>query len=198
MRRPQYRHPLVKLQLCRLLFAMPATIVPVAVAFTAAMVTVSCTQVTTNASEATADFEATATTTYTWQVEYVPRGVSKDRPNDRRLEQFKSSALTTINGIRPDAAGSGPDSKGLWWPVLPPEPTVDEIEDRQLKGETPRKPEVIKSVDYTLTFNQAGETKTLATNHDVYRQAVKAFEKERPLKLTLGPKDNSVIGAEIQ
>ncbi len=159
---------------------------------------IGCTQVDTNASEATADFEATAATTYTWQIEYVPRGVSPDRPNDRRLEQFESTQVVNSNGIRPEAAGSGPDEKGLWWPVLPPKPGVEEIEDRQRPGETPRPAEVIKSVDYKLTFNQAGDTKTLPTDYDVYRQAVKASDKDRPLALTLGPQDNSVIAAEIQ
>jgi hypothetical protein len=157
-----------------------------------------CNQVSTNASEATADFEATAATTYVWQVEYVPRNISQDRPNDRRLERFESTRVVNVNGTRPEAAGSGPDDKGLWWPVLPPEPTVTDIEDRRQKAETPRSPEVIKSVDYKITFNQAGENKTLPTDYDVYREAVRAFEKQRPLKLTLGPQDKSVIQAEIQ
>lgn len=160
--------------------------------------TVGCTQVQTNASEATADFQGIATTTYTWQVEYVPRGNSQDRPNDRRLEQFESTTLTTTNGIRPDAAGSGPDSKGLWWPALPPEPTVDDIEARLRSGEMARSPEIIKSIDYQLSFNQAGEEKTLPTDYDVYRQSVKAFEKDRPLRLTLGARDETVLDAEIQ
>lgn len=158
--------------------------------------TTSCTQVET--AEATTDFQASAITTYTWQVEYTPRTVGQDRPNNRRLEQFESTSVTNLNGIRPEAEGSGPDSKGLWWPVLPPEPTVDEIEDRRRKSETASEPEIIKSVAYKLTFNQAGEEKTLPTDYDVYRQAVKAFEKERPLMLTLGPQDTSVIKAEIQ
>ncbi|MGB3297184.1 MAG: hypothetical protein WBA76_02865 [Phormidesmis sp.] len=157
-----------------------------------------CNQVSTNAFEATADFEATAATTYVWQVEYVPRGATPDRPNDRRLERFESTTVVNVNGIRPDAAGSGPDSQGLWWPVLPPEPTVDEIEARREKAETPRSPEVIKAIDYQITFDQADETKTLPTDYDVYRQAVKAFEKDRPLALTLGPQDESVLKAEIQ
>lgn len=156
-----------------------------------------CNQVSTNAYEATADFEATATTTYLWQVEYLPRD-SRDRPNDRRLEQFESTTVTNVNGIRPDAAGSGPDEKGLWWPVLPPEPTVDDIESRRENSENPQSPEVIKRVDYQITFNKAGEQVTLPTDYDVYRQAVKAYERDRPLALTLGPQDNSVLTAEIQ
>ena len=171
---------------------------PVVGAIVVSVGAVGCTQVDTGAVDASSDFEAAATTTYTWQVEYVPRGVSPDRPNDRRLEQFESTQVVNVNGVRPEAAGSGPDEKGLWWPVLPSKPSVDDIEDRQRPGETARPAEVIKAVDYKLTFNQAGETKTLPTNYDVYRQAAKAFEKERPLKITLGPQDNSAIAAEIQ
>ncbi len=178
----------------------PLTYLPrinLAIPAVVALLVSSCTQVSTNAYEATADFEATAATTYTWQVEYAPR-VGQDRPNDRRLEQFESTTVTNRNGIRPDAAGSGPDSKGLWWPVLPPEPTVDDIESRTRQGEIPGSPEVVKAVDYKITFDQAGESKTLPTDYDVYRQAVKAFEKDRPLALTLGPQDASVLKAEIQ
>ena len=176
---------------------MTATM-PIVSALVVSVVSFGCTEVNTAAVEATSDFQATAATTFTWQVEYVPRNVNKDRPNNRRLEKFASTTVTSINGIRPEAEGSGPDSKGLWWPVLPPEPTVDEIEDRRRKSETARPPEVIKSVAYKVTFNQAGEEKTLPTDYDVYRQAVKAFEKERPLILTLGPQDTSVIKAELQ
>lgn len=173
---------------------------PVAAALIVSVGSFGCTQVSTQttAADAATDFEAIAITTYTWQVEYKPRTVGQDRPNDRRLEKFESTSVTNLNGIRPDAQGSGPDSQGLWWPVLPPKPTVDELEDRRRKSETAREPEVIKSVAYKLTFNQAGEVKTLPTDYDVYRQAVKAFEKERPLGLTLGPQDGSVIKAEVQ
>lgn len=168
-----------------------------AVSCVLALTVSGCNQVSTNAYEATADFEATATTTYLWQVEYLPR-TSKDRPNDRRLEQFESTTVVNVNGIRPEAAGSGPDEKGLWWPVLPPKPTVDDIESRRDRAENPQSPEVIKQVDYQLTFNKAGEQVTLPTDYEVYRQAVKAYEKDRPLALTLGPQDNSVMTAEIQ
>lgn len=171
------------------------TVMPVVSALIVSVGTASCTQVDT--SNSTTDFQATAATTYTWQVEYVPRE-SRDRPNDRRLEQFESTTVVSTNGIRPDAAGSGPDEKGLWWPVLPPKPTVDDIEDRRRQGETPRPPEIIKSEVYKFTFDHAGEEKTLPTGYNVYREAVKAYEKERSLQLTLGPQDSSVTKAEIQ
>ena len=173
-----------------------APAIPVVSALFVSVSAFGCTQVKT--AEATIDFQTTATTTYTWQVEYIPRSIGQDRPNNRRLEQFESTTVVSTNGIRPEAEGSGPDSKGLWWPVLPPEPTVDEIEDRRRKGETARPPEVIKSEAYRITFNQAGEVKDLPTDYNVYRAAVKAFEKERSLLLTLGPQETSVIKAEVQ
>ena len=173
------------------------TAIPVVSALLVSVSATSCNQVGT-AANPTDTFQATATTTYTRQVEYVPRSVSQDRPNDRRLEQFDSTTVGNSNGVRPDAAGSGPDNKGLWWPVLPAEPTVDDIEDRRLNGETARNPQIIKSSDYAITFNLAGEEKTLPANYEVYRQAVKATEKERSLLLTLGPQDESVIQAEVQ
>ncbi len=173
---------------------------PIAAAVLVSVSAFGCTEVSTVdvASSTITNFQAAATTTYTWQVEYIPRTIGQDRPNDRRLEQFESTTITSVNGIRPEAEGSGPDSQGLWWPVLPPEPAVDSIEDRRRKSETARPPEVLKSVSYSITFDQAGEAKTLPTDYDVYRQAVKAFEKDRPLLLTLGPQDETVIQAEIQ
>lgn len=151
----------------------------------------------TAAPDGTTDYQAAATTTYTWQVEYTPGGVSADRPSDHRLEQFETASVTSVNGVRPEAAASGPDEKGLWWPALPPEPTVDQLEAQARGDERASRPEILKSVDYAITFNQAGETVTLPTDYDVYRQAVKAYERSRPLKLTLGPQDESVIKAEI-
>ena len=152
-----------------------APTVPVVSALVVAVSSLGCTQVKT--AEATTDFQATAATTYTWQVEYVPRSIGQDRPNNRRIEKFESTTVTSLNGIRPEAEGSGPDSKGLWWPVLPPKPTVDDIEDRRRKSETARPPEVIKSEAYKVTFNQAGEEKTLPTDYNVYLEAVKAIAK---------------------
>lgn len=184
-------------------FALSPRMIPAAPVVSVLLVTAGlaagltgCTQVST--SNSVSDFQATAATTYTWQVEYIPRNAGPDRPNDRRIEKFDSTTVVNVNGVRPDAAGSGPDSKGLWWPVLPPEPTVDEIEDRRRKGETPRPPEVVKSTAFKMTFDRAGEEKTLPTGPTVYRQAVKAFEKERSLMLTLGAQDGSVVQAEIE
>ncbi len=155
----------------------------------------ACEPVTTNF--VTSDYSATATVTYTWQVRYN-RDDSRDRPSDTRVEKFASVSLDNQDGVRPGLAVTGPDSEGLWWPALPPEPTVDEIEARQEDNEQPDAPALIKTVDYTMTFDQAGRQKTVPTNYGVYRQVVKARSNQRPLELILGPQDGSVINANVQ
>ena len=155
----------------------------------------ACEPVTTNF--ATTDYSATANVTYTWQVRYN-RDDGRDRPNDTRLEKFESVSLANENGVRPGLAVTGPDDNGLWWPALPPKPTVDDIEARQKDNEQAEPPELIKSVDYTLTVDQAGQQKTLPTDYDVYRQAVKAHSNQRPLEVILGPQDGSVINVNVQ
>ena len=155
----------------------------------------ACEPVTTNF--ATTDYSATANVTYTWQVRYN-RDDGRDRPNDTRVEKFASVSLDNQNGVRPGLAVTGPDSEGLWWPELPPEPTVDDIESRLDKNEVPEAPALIKSVDYSLTVDQAGQTVTLPTSYGVYRQTVKAYENQRPLEVILGPQDGSVMSVNVQ
>ncbi|MEM6253761.1 MAG: hypothetical protein AAF821_12645 [Cyanobacteria bacterium P01_D01_bin.156] len=154
-----------------------------------------CEPVTTNF--VTSDYSATATVTYTWQVRYN-RDDSRDRPNDTRIEKFASVSLANQDGVRPGLAVTGPDSEGLWWPALPPEPTVDDIESRQEDNEKSENPELIKSVDYTMTMDQSGQQKTLPASYDVYRQVVKARSNQRPLEVILGPQDDSVLNVNVQ
>lgn len=148
-----------------------------------------CTNLLTN------DYEATAVTMYVWQVEYTGES---DRPTDRRIQRFASTSLVNSNGVMPDAAVGGADDQGLWWPALPPRPSVDELEAGQQRQETIGTPELIKQVDYTLAFYLDGGQQTLPTNYSVYRQAVKGLQDGRPLELTLGPTDKSVQKAEIR
>ena len=84
-----------------------------------ALLVTGCTNLLTN------DYEATAVATYVWQVEYSGQ---TDRPLDRRIERFETTSLTNVDGIQPNGAVTGPDDKGLWWPDLPPRPTVDDLE----------------------------------------------------------------------
>lgn len=147
----------------------------------------SCSTVTTT------QYEATARTTYTWQIEYF---VNQSNDNLTRYETFATSSLLNRNGIKPENAVTGPDDKGLWWAALPPRPTVDEIEQRQ-KSQKPGTPQLIKSVDYRLTYTTGNQQQTLPTNYQVYRQVVKAYPQKAPLQLTLGVNNDTVEKAQL-
>lgn len=140
----------------------------------------------------TQTYNATAQVTYTWQVEYIP--ITDNRRS--RLEQFASTSLMNVNGDRPAEAVTGPDDEGLWWPQLPPRPTVDELEARQQQGEEVGTPELLKSVDYAVTYAQDGQTRTLPTNASVYRQVVRSRPQQEPLEFILSLDGNSVVQAK--
>lgn len=156
------------------------------VAVASAIALTSCSTLTTT------QYEATALTKYTWQVKYA-----NDLTNDPspRFETFASTSLLNRNGIKPETAVTGPDDRGLWWAALPPRPSVDEVEQRK-QGQEASQPELLKSVDYRLTYGVGEQQRTLPTNYDVYRQVVKAYPSRTPLELTLGVGDNSVEKAE--
>lgn len=154
--------------------------------FVSAIALTSCSTLTTN------QYEATAKTTYTWQVKYSHDLTSSKTP---RFETFSSNSLLNRNGQKPAGAVKGPDDKGLWWSALPPRPTVDEVEQRKRPPEEASTPELVKSVDYQLTYQVGNNQRTLPTNYQVYRQVVKAYSSKTPLRLTLGI-NNSVQKAE--
>lgn len=147
----------------------------------------SCTNLTID------QYEATALTTYTWQVKYTD-DLASDRPP--RLETFALNSLLNRNGLKPVDAVTGPDDRGLWWPALPPRPGVDEVEQRKRPQEKMGKPELLTSVNYQLKYEVGQQERTLPTNYQVYRQAVKAYPSHTPLRLTLGVNDSSVEKAE--
>ncbi|MDJ0801129.1 MAG: hypothetical protein QNJ51_30710 [Calothrix sp. MO_167.B12] len=146
-------------------------------------------------SNATTDqYEATARTSYTWQVKYANDLTDEPFP---RLETFGSNSLLNRNGLKPSGRIIGPDEKGLWWPTLPPRPSVDEIEQRKQRStEQFSQPELLKSVEYKITYSSGEQRRTLPTNYQVYRQVVKAYPSRTPLELTLGVNDDSVEKAE--
>jgi hypothetical protein len=147
----------------------------------------SCSQVATN------QYEATARTTYTWQVKYAINPSSDKLP---RFETFASTSLLNFNGLKPEQAVTGPDDRGLWWPDVPPRPSIDEVEQLQ-RYEKASTPELLKSVEYQISFGLGDERRTLPTNYQVYRQVVKAYPQKLPLQLTLGVNNNSVEKAEF-
>ncbi|KYC40595.1 hypothetical protein WA1_26110 [Scytonema hofmannii PCC 7110] len=140
----------------------------------------------------TTQYESTALTKYTWQVKYANDLTNETSP---RFETFGTTSLRNRNGIKPEGAVTGPDDKGLWWAALPPRPSVDEVEQRK-QGQEASLPELLKSVDYQLTYKVGEEQRTLPTNYQVYREVVKAHPSRTPLQLTLGVNDDSVEKAE--
>lgn len=138
-------------------------------------------------------YEATAKTIYTWQVKYSLNPTSDKLP---RFETFGSTSLVNRNGIKPAEAVTGPDDRGLWWSALPPRPTVDQLEQRKRPQEQATTPELLKSVEYQISYREGDQQRVLPTNYQVYRQVVKAYPARTPLRLTLGVNDNSVEKAE--
>ncbi len=148
---------------------------------------ISCTTVTID------QYEATAQTTLTWQVKYSINPTTDKNP---RFEEFASNSLVSRNGEKPKDAVIGPDEKGLWWPALPPRPSIDEVEQRQKPQEKPTRPELLRTVKYQISYQQGEQTVTLPTNYEVYRQVARAYPSRKPLQLTLGINDASVEKAE--
>lgn len=104
----------------------------------------------TSCSTTTAEqYEATALTSYTWQVKYANDLTSQPQP---RIETFATTSVLNRNGVKPLGAVVDPDDRGLWWPTLPPRPSVDEVEQRKKPQEESGKAELMKDVKYKLTY----------------------------------------------
>ncbi|MDY6937335.1 MAG: hypothetical protein SWY16_06685 [Cyanobacteriota bacterium] len=137
-------------------------------------------------------YEATALTTYTWSVKYFREG----QKNRWRIEEFGSNSLLNVNGEKPADGAVLEDDGGLWWPVLPTKPDIDAIEQRTKANETPGTAELLKTVDYQITYTLAGDSTTLGANSQVYRQAARSHPYGKALRLTLGPQGKAVTRAE--
>ena len=140
-------------------------------------------------------YEGIAETTYTWRVEYFLNSPADEKT---RFEEFESTSIVNVNGQKPEKAFGGADDKGLWWPAFPPKPSLEDIEARAKPSEKHGRAELLRTVEYKLTFDQGNSQVTLPTNYSVYRQASKAYADGRALKLTLGINDASVEKAEPQ
>jgi hypothetical protein len=137
-------------------------------------------------------YEATALTQYVWQVDYTLINAEDRRPP--RKERFATTTLLNRNGEPPDEASiTGPDDQGLWWPPLPPRPTVDEMEARQKNGEQIGRPELIKNVEYSFGYELGGQVKTYSTSYSVYRQVVKSLPAQQPLEVVFSPDERAVL-----
>ncbi|RCJ38672.1 hypothetical protein A6770_39560 [Nostoc minutum NIES-26] len=163
------------------------TFLPSVMTILTALALTSCSNLTTE------QYEATALTNYTWQVKYGNNLTNEPQP---RIETFATTSVLNRNGLKPPGAVIGPDDRGLWWPILPPRPSVDEVEQRKRSQEESSKPELQKTVKYEISYGVDSQQRTLPTNYEVYRQVVKAYPSKTPLQLTLGVNDNSVEKAE--
>ncbi|MBD2533834.1 hypothetical protein H6G97_31500 [Nostoc flagelliforme FACHB-838] len=104
--------------------------------------------------------------------------------------------MVNPNESKPPGAVVGLDDQGLWCHTLPLRLSVDEVEQHKRPQEEAGKPELVKDINYKLTYEWVILTTTLPANYDVYRQVVKAYPQKIPLELTLGVNDNSVEKAE--
>ncbi len=161
--------------------------------FSSSMILLTALTLTSCSTATTEDYEATALTSYTWQVKYANNLTNNPQP---RVETFATTSALNQNGLKPPGAVIEADERGLWWPTLPPRPSVDEIEQRKRPQEEAGRPQLLKNVEYQLTYEVGDAQKTLPTNYEVYRQVVKAYPSQTPLQLTLGVNDNSVEKAE--
>lgn len=136
-------------------------------------------------------YEATAKATYTWRVNYSNDPFENKRG---RYEEFESASLINVNGEKPEGAVSQ-DNNEIWWPKVPPKPSLDEREAAQKSSsEKIGEPELLRQVEYRVKFNKNGERLNLPTNPQVYRQVVKNYP-DTPLQFTLGVNNGSVTKA---
>lgn len=143
-------------------------------------------------SQQSARYEATAKTSITWRVPYYESDPNNDK--QPRYEEFESVSLVNVNGEKPEDAVFQ-DDRGIWWPKVPPKPTVDEMEAGKKKPyEKIGKPDMLRQVEYRVKYNQDGERINLPTNYSVYRQVSKAYP-DTPLKFTMGINNGSVTKA---
>lgn len=145
----------------------------------------------------TQDYTVTAITTYTWIADYRPVAGDRDRPRDTRTETFASNVLTITNGQRPPQVAGAADERGLWWPALPPEPTVADLEARQDSRERFEPPRLVQSVTYQITFTQGDQTLTRPTQYPVYREALQALDQGQPLQVTLDPTGSRITQVSV-
>ena len=137
-------------------------------------------------------YEATAKATYTWRVRY-----SNAPTDDKRghYKEFESTSLTTVNGQEPEGAVRKENEKDVWWPKLPPKPSVDEIESgKKSPGEKIGKLELGQNIEYRVKFDKDGERLNLPTNYSVYRQVSQSYP-DTPLNFTMGVNNGSVTKA---
>lgn len=137
-------------------------------------------------------YETTAKATYTWRVRYTNAPTDDKRGH---YQEFESTSLITRNGIKPEGGVMKDNDKDVWWPKLPPKPSVDEIESgKKSPSEKIGKLELGQSIEYRVKFDKDGEQLNLPTNYSVYRQVSQSYP-DIPLNFTMGVNNGSVTKA---
>lgn len=127
----------------------------------------------------TSCYTATAIATQTWEVDYYISKTSGGS-NSRRTQSFQSNTLTNLNGEKPINAVSGPDDEGVWWTVIPPRPTADQVDQFRDIQERNDSPMLQRSVDYQLRC----ENGTLLTDALLYREVARAIRAGQAVRVT--------------
>lgn len=116
---------------------------------------------------------ATALATYGWEVAYFPERFRNDA-NRHRIETFASAELLNRNGIQPEGRVIGPDDEGVWWPLLPPRPTADEMDDRRDDDFRYNDPPLLQ---HTVRYRLECEAGQFATTDEQYRRLGRALRE---------------------
>lgn len=147
--------------------------------------------------------EAIARATQAWRVNYYSDR-TRLNPNNQRLVEFGSAKLVTRNGkVEPPKSGTNPiepgtQQNGVWYPIVPPQPTAREMAESRQRGERIGSPELYRAVKYTLVCG-AGE---LEAGADTYQAALAQIQAEQQVRVaysmgrvlkTISP-SNAVIG----
>jgi len=121
---------------------------------------------------------ATALANYGWEVAYFPERFRQE-PNKHRIESFASAELLNRNGVQPEGEVIGPDDNGVWWPLLPPRPTADEVDARrQDNSRNNDPPQLQRSVRYVLDC----EDSKFATTDEQYRRFSRALREGKTVQ----------------
>lgn len=121
---------------------------------------------------------STALATYGWEVAYFPERF-RNEVNRHRIESFASAELLNRNGEQPEGEVIGPDDEGVWWPLLPPRPTADEVDGRRdddfRYNDTPQ---LQRTVRYMLDC----EDGKFAITDDMYRDVGRALRDGKAIQ----------------
>jgi parallel beta-helix repeat protein len=128
--------------------------------------------------------EAIARATQAWRVNYYSDR-TRQTPNNQRLVEFGSTKLVTRNGkVELPKSGTNPvepgtQHNGVWYPIVPPQPTASELAESRQTGERMASPELYRAVKYTLVCS-AGE---LETGAGIYQAALAQIQSEQRVRV---------------